>query len=77
VLGGPIIRTADGVLPTITREVHRRSLRDALTELPIVASALPGEEAGAIGAAALFLEHLPDYLGILDTTRQTWAVGAF
>jgi predicted NBD/HSP70 family sugar kinase len=70
VLGGPIICTADGVLPTITREIHRRSLRDALTELPIMASALPGEEAGAIGAAALFLEHLPDYLGILDTTRE-------
>lgn len=70
VLGGPIIRTVDGVLPTITREIYRRSLRDALTDLPIVASALPGEEAGAIGAAALFLEHLPDYLGILDTTRE-------
>jgi glucokinase-like ROK family protein len=70
VLGGPIILSADGIIPTITREIHRRAIRDALTALPIVASALPGEEAGAIGAAALFLERLPEYLGILETTRE-------
>jgi glucokinase-like ROK family protein len=70
VLGGALIRTADGILPAITREIYRRALRDALTDLPIVASALPGEEAGAIGAAALFLEHLPDYLGIQETARE-------
>jgi predicted NBD/HSP70 family sugar kinase len=70
VLGGPIIRGADSVIPTITREIHLRALRAALSDLPIVASALPGEEAGAIGAAALFLEHLPDSLGILETARD-------
>lgn len=70
VLGGPLVRTADGILAAITREIHRRALRDALTDLPIVASALPGEEAGAIGAAALFLEHVPDFLDLQESTRD-------
>jgi predicted NBD/HSP70 family sugar kinase len=67
VLGGPIVRGADGIFPAITREIHLRALRAALRGLPVVASAMPGEEAGAIGAAALFLEHLPEYLSIPDT----------
>jgi glucokinase-like ROK family protein len=57
VLGGPIAALGDPIVEPIRREVRRRALWDSLVELAIVPSSL-GDEAGAIGAAALFLESL-------------------
>lgn len=57
VIGGPLARLGDPFLGPIRREVRRRALWDSLAGLTLVPSAL-GDEAGAIGAAALLLESL-------------------
>ncbi len=57
VLGGPIAQIGEPFLAPLRREVRRRALWDALAGLEIVPSAL-GDDAGVIGAAALFLERL-------------------
>jgi hypothetical protein len=41
----------------LRREVRRRALSDSVVGLEIVPSTFPGEEAGALGAAALFLQQ--------------------
>jgi glucokinase-like ROK family protein len=58
VVGGMVGRIGDPLLEPIRREVRRRALPDPLIGLEIVPPAFPGEEAGAIGAAALFLAQL-------------------
>jgi hypothetical protein len=69
IVGGPVGRLGEPVLEPIRREVHRRrALSDALTDLEIVPSAL-GAEAGAIGAAALFLESLESFSIVAPSNR--------
>lgn len=58
VIGGPVGRLGEPAVAVIRREVQRRALADILTVLEIVPTAL-GDEAGAIGAAAYFLDQLP------------------
>lgn len=58
VIGGPVGRLGEPVVAVIRREVQRRALADILTDLEIVPTAL-GDEAGAIGAAAYFLDQWP------------------
>lgn len=53
VIGGPVARAGDLLLEPLRREVRRRALWDALDGLTIVRSTL-GDDAGTIGAAALF-----------------------
>lgn len=57
VIGGPIASIGEAFLDPVRREVRRRALGDALHNLEIVPSVL-GDDAGAIGAAALVLENL-------------------
>lgn len=57
IIGGPTARLGSLLLDPIGREVRRRALGDLVTGLEIVPSML-GDEAGAIGAAALFLKSL-------------------
>lgn len=57
VLGGPVARLGEPLLEAVRREIRRRALGDALSRLAIVPSTL-GDAAGAIGAAALFLESI-------------------
>jgi glucokinase-like ROK family protein len=57
VIGGPVARFGEPLLTAIRREVRRRALWDSLANVDIVLSTLVDEE-GAVGAAALFLEHL-------------------
>ncbi|MGH2562716.1 MAG: ROK family transcriptional regulator [Thermomicrobiales bacterium] len=59
VIGGPVARFGEPLLAAIRREVRRRALWDSLANIDIVLSTLVEEE-GAVGAAALFLEHLDD-----------------
>jgi predicted NBD/HSP70 family sugar kinase len=58
VIGGPVGRLGEPAVAVIRREVQRRALADILTDLEIVPTAL-GDEAGAIGAAAYFLDQWP------------------
>lgn len=58
VIGGPVGRLGEPVVAVIRREVQRRALANILTDLQIVPTAL-GDEAGAIGAAAYFLDQWP------------------
>ena len=58
VVGGPVGRLGEPAVAVIRREVQRRALADILTDLEIVPTAL-GDEAGAIGAAAYFLDQWP------------------
>lgn len=55
IVGGIIGRSGEHILDPLRREVRRRALPDAIAGLEIASSAFPGEEAGALGAAALFL----------------------
>lgn len=64
VIGGMVGRSGDSVLEPLRREVRQRALPDAVAGLEIVPSAFPGEEAGALGAAALFLQQ-PEVLETL------------
>ncbi|HEX4212407.1 MAG TPA: ROK family transcriptional regulator [Candidatus Dormibacteraeota bacterium] len=54
VIGGPTVRLGEPLLAPLRSEFRRRVLGDLIPPLDIVASNL-GAEAGAIGAAALFL----------------------
>jgi len=56
VLGGPVGRVGTAILEPIRREVRLRAAIQSAAVLQIVPSAL-GEDAGAIGAVALFLER--------------------
>jgi predicted NBD/HSP70 family sugar kinase len=57
VIGGMVGRSGDSILDPLRREVQRRALPDSVADLEIVPSTFPGEEAGALGAAALFLQQ--------------------
>lgn len=57
VLGGPVMGFGELLLDRIRDEVRQRALWDALHGVPIVASTL-NDDAGTIGAAALFLKTL-------------------
>jgi predicted NBD/HSP70 family sugar kinase len=57
IIGGMVGRSGECVLDPLRREVRRRALPDAVAGLEIVPSTFPGEEAGALGAAALFLQQ--------------------
>jgi predicted NBD/HSP70 family sugar kinase len=57
VIGGPIAEAEDAVLEPIRQEVARRAYSEARVDLTIARSRLGAQEAGAIGAAALFLEQ--------------------
>lgn len=59
VVGGPVAQFGEPLLTAIRREVRRRALWDALANADIVLSTSV-ESAGAVGAAALFLDHLDD-----------------
>jgi len=60
VIGGPIGRLGEPAVAVIRREVQRRVLGNLLPDLEILPTAL-GDEAGAIGAAAYFLDQLPSF----------------
>jgi predicted NBD/HSP70 family sugar kinase len=68
VVGGPVARFGAPLINAIRREVRRRALRESLAGIEIVLSTL-AEQEGAIGAAALVLDHLesisPDTAGRL------------
>ena len=74
VLGGPIAQIGEPFLAPLRREVRRRALWDALAGLEIVPSAL-GDDAGVIGAAALFLERLESIPGAAPAREELLAVG--
>jgi glucokinase-like ROK family protein len=57
VVGGPTASIGETFLEPVRHEVRRRALGDSLHDLAIVPSVL-GDDAGAIGAAALVLENL-------------------
>lgn len=57
VVGGPVARFGTPLITAIRREVRRRALRESLAGIEIVLSTL-AEQEGAIGAAALVLDHL-------------------
>jgi predicted NBD/HSP70 family sugar kinase len=57
VIGGAVGRAGACVLDPLRREVQRRALPDSAAGLEIAPSTFPGEEAGALGAAALFLQR--------------------
>ena len=57
VVGGMVGRSGACVLDPLRREVEWRALPDAIAGLDIVSSVFPGEESGALGAAALFLQQ--------------------
>jgi predicted NBD/HSP70 family sugar kinase len=57
VIGGPVARFGPPLITAIRREVRRRALRESLAGIEIVLSTL-AEQEGAIGAAALVLDHL-------------------
>lgn len=69
VIGGPLARLGEPLLGPLRREVRQRALWDALAGLALVPSAL-GDEAGAIGAAVLFLEGLKSLPAGTLTARQ-------
>lgn len=73
VIGGPIAQIGEPFLAPLRREVRRRALWDALAGLEIVPSAL-GDAAGAIGAAALFLERLESIPGAAGVNEPPLAV---
>lgn len=68
VLGGPIADIGEPFLEPVRREVRRRALWDALAGLEIVPSAL-GDDAGPIGAAALFLDSLEAVPGMIHASE--------
>lgn len=74
VVGGSVARVGDPFLGPVGREVRRRALGDSLAQLEIVQSTL-GDEAGAIGAAALLLERLGSILAAASTKEHALAVG--
>lgn len=57
VIGGSLMAFGDVLLVPLRAEIHRRSLWDARKRLIIAPSSL-GEDAGPIGAAALFLSRV-------------------
>lgn len=57
VIGGPVMGFGDLLLERVRDEVRQRALWDALRDVAIVASTL-GDDAGTIGAAALYLKTL-------------------
>ena len=57
VIGGAVGRAGACVLDPLRHEVERRALPDSVADLEIVPSTFPGEEAGALGAATLFLQQ--------------------
>ncbi len=63
VVGGLLGRAGEVVLEPIRQEVRRRALPGALAKLDVVSTAFAGEEAGALGAAALFLQQLETLSG--------------
>jgi glucokinase-like ROK family protein len=75
VLGGPIAALGEPILEPIRREVRQRALPDSLVDLAIVPSTL-GDAAGAIGAAALFLESLKDMEVLTGTAALVLGGGA-
>lgn len=56
IVGGPTARLGDALLEPLRTEVRRRALGDLVARLQIHMTSLD-EDAGAIGAAALFLER--------------------
>ncbi len=75
VIGGPIADIGDLFLDPIRREVRRRALGDALQDLAIVPSVL-GDDAGAIGAAALVLENLEAIPGSIAVNGYSMSLSA-
>ncbi len=67
VLGGPVIQLGVPLLEAVQREIRRRALWDALAQLSIMPSQL-GDEAGAMGAAALILDNIVDFSRVLEAT---------
>jgi glucokinase len=57
VIGGPVMGFGELLLDRVREEVRQRALWDALRGVAIVASTL-NDDAGTIGAAALFLKTL-------------------
>jgi predicted NBD/HSP70 family sugar kinase len=57
VIGGSIASFGDPLFEAVRTEVRQRALWDALDGVPIVPSTL-GDNAGTVGAAALFLDQL-------------------
>lgn len=66
VIGGPVAEFGDVFIDHVRAEIRQRALWDALHGVTITASTL-GDNAGAIGAAALFLDHM-DVPALLDAT---------
>ncbi len=66
VIGGSIAGFGEPLFAAIRAEVRQRALWDALNGVPIVPSAL-GDDAGTVGAAALFLDQVN--VGALLTAR--------
>ncbi len=64
VIGGSIAGFGEPLFDAIRSEVRQRALWDALNGVPIVPSTL-GDDAGTVGAAALFLDQL-DATTLLD-----------
>ncbi len=72
VIGGPIASIGEPFLEPVRREVRRRALGDALHNLELVPSVL-GDDAGAIGAAALVLENMEAIPGSLSINNGSGA----
>lgn len=68
VLGGSVARFGEPLLEPLRREVRRRALWESVAGLSIEASTL-GDEAGPVGAAALFLESLDLYATVVATAN--------
>jgi predicted NBD/HSP70 family sugar kinase len=57
VIGGPIVEFGEPLMAAIRAEVKQRALWEVLEGVSITASVL-GDDAGTLGAAALFLDQL-------------------
>ena len=69
VIGGTVGRAGACVLDPLRQEVGRRALPDSTIDLEVVPSTFPGEEAGALGAAALFLRQ-PEVIERIATAER-------
>jgi len=69
VIGGPVAEFGAPFIDQVRTEVHQRALWDALHGVMIVPSAL-GDNAGTVGAAALYLDHM-DVSALLEDAGAT------
>jgi len=69
VIGGPVAEFGAPFIEQVRTEVRQRALWDALHGVAIVPSAL-GDNAGTVGAAALYLDHM-DVSALLEDAGAT------